>query len=113
MAGPRQTVRWSITAIASAFAIYLVLLARTDRSLDRGFRSVGEGATREEVVGLLGAPDEVRSGCRDLPTWMNRPVLESACAEEVEYRATLRPVFWTVGFDSNGRAIAKYRYVSR
>jgi hypothetical protein len=44
---------------------------------------------------------------------MNRPVLEATCAEELEYRAKLHGVFWTVGFDAQGRAIAKYRYVSR
>jgi hypothetical protein len=112
MASRRQVVRWSSVAIVAAFGAYVGFLALADRTLDRGFRRVPEGAAREQVIALLGPPHAVRTGCRDLPTWMNRPVT-AVCAEELEYSARLRAVFWTVGFDEQGRAIAKYRYVAR
>jgi hypothetical protein len=113
MKGRANAARWAIAAILAVFGMYLALSARADRTLDRGFRAVAEGASRAEVVALLGPPDATRSGCRDLPTWMNRPILDAACAEELEYRARLTAVYWTIGFDAQGRAIAKYRYVSR
>ncbi len=113
MAGRRTRVRWVLAAITAVLGAYVGYLAWGDRSLDLAFRSVAEGASREQVVSLLGAPDEVRPGCLDLPTWMNRPAVAAACAEEIEYRAKLKAVFWTIGFDAQGRAIAKYRYVSR
>jgi hypothetical protein len=113
MTARRKAARRVILCVAAVFAAYLAFLAYGDRKRDRGFRGLSEGATKEQVVAALGAPDDVRSGCRDLPTWMNRPIVGVPCAEELEYRAKLRPVFWTVGLDEQGRAIAKYRYVSR
>jgi hypothetical protein len=107
-----KVVRWSLAAIVAMFGACVAYWAVSDRGLDRGFRRVPEGATREQVIALLGAPHAVRRGCRDLPTWMNRPVA-GVCTDELEYRARLRAVLWTVGFDERGRAIAKYRYVSR
>jgi hypothetical protein len=111
MAGPRSLLRWTLAAIAVVLGSYVAYLARGDRGVDRAFRDVPEGATREDVVSRLGPPDVVREGCRDLPTWMNRPVAHTACAEELEFHASLRNVAWTVGFDEQGRAIAKYRYI--
>jgi hypothetical protein len=113
MAGRRRYVRWVLTATVIVLGAYVGYLALGDRSLDLGFRSVAEGASRQQVVSILGPPDEVRAGCRDLPTWMNRPTVAAACAEELEYRAKLKSTFWTIGFDGQGRAIAKYRYVAR
>jgi hypothetical protein len=111
MASRRRLVRWTLAATAVVLGGYVAYLARGDRSLDRAFREVSEGATRAEVVALLGPPDAVREGCRDLPTWMNRPVVDAVCAQELEFHATLRAVAWTVGFNEQGRAIAKYRYI--
>jgi hypothetical protein len=99
--------------VVAVFAAYLAFLAYADRKREGGFRNLPEGATKEQVISMLGPPDDVRAGCRDLPTWMNRPIVGAECAEELEYRARLRPDFWTVGLDEQGRAIAKYRYVSR
>ena len=113
MVGRRRRLRWALAAITAVLSAYVAYLAWGDRSLDLKFRSVAEGADREQVVALLGPPDEVRPACLDLPTWMNRPAVAAACAEELEYRAKLKSVFWTIGFDAQGRAIAKYRYVSR
>jgi hypothetical protein len=81
-------------------------------SIERKFGLVAEGMSREEVVRLMGAPDNVRSGCRDAPTWLERPVPDKVCSEELRYNALLLPEFWTIGFDATGRAIAKYGYVS-
>jgi hypothetical protein len=108
-----KVAQWAMAAILAAFGGYLAVSAYDDRSLGRNFRAVPEGASRDEVIALMGAPDRVRAGCRDLPTWMNRPSASTVCAEELEYDAKLKPAFWTVGFDEEGRAIAKYAYVSR
>jgi hypothetical protein len=103
----------TLVTTAVALAGYIALLAYQDRRLDARFRDVAEGATKDEVVALLGMPDARREGCRDLPTWMNKPVFDVTCAEEIEFHAGLRSELWTVGFDARGRAIAKYRYLSR
>jgi hypothetical protein len=112
MTGRRKLLRWALVVIVAVFGAYVVALTIGDRRLDSGFRSVPERASKDQVIALLGPPHAVRSSCRDLPTWMNRPVA-GVCAEELEYRARLRAVLWTVGFDEQGRAIAKYRYVAR
>jgi hypothetical protein len=98
--------------ICAVAAIGLVFYAAwRDSEIAGNFRLVSEGMSREEVVGLMGTPDVSRVACRDAPTWMDRRVAES-CSEELQYDAKLAPTFWTVGFDSAGRAIAKYAYVS-
>jgi hypothetical protein len=102
-----------IAGIFAVFGAYLAWSAYGDRSLDRRFRALSEGATTAEVISSLGEPDAVRSGCLDAPTWLNRPVLDAQCAQEFRYEARLRPAFWTVGFDERGRAIAKYAYLAR
>jgi hypothetical protein len=111
--GTTRAKVFAIAALLAALAAYLGYATLRDRSLERGFRAVTEGASREDVLARLGSPDARRAGCRDAPTWLNRPIPEAACAEELEYHARLSSVQWTVGFDERGRAIAKYRYLTR
>lgn len=101
-----------LVAVVAVLGAYVAYLAQADRSFEAQFRGVAEGATRAQVIARLGTPDAVRESCRDLPTWMNRPVL-ATCAEELEFHAGLKGVFWTIGFDADGKAISKYRYVAR
>jgi hypothetical protein len=109
---PRNVKQWAIAGIFAVFGSYLAWSALSDRRLDRRFRALSEGATTAEVISSMGEPDSVGPGCRDAPTWLNRPVLGAMCSQEFRYEAKLRPGFWTVGFDEQGRAIAKYAYVS-
>jgi hypothetical protein len=104
---------FAIAALLAAFAAYFAYCTVRDRTLERSFRALEQGASREDVLALLGTPDLRRAGCRDAPTWLNRPSPDAACAEELEYHAKLSSVQWTVGFDEAGRAIAKYRYLTR
>jgi len=110
MGSKTRVKQWLLVTLLAAFGTYLAWSALRDRGLDRGFRALAEGASRDDVLALLGTPDARRPGCRDAPTWLNRPAVGAACAEEFEYRATLSTVLWTVGFDERGRAVAKYRY---
>lgn len=96
----------ALAAIA-AYVGYLLF----DDSLNRGFDAVTAGMTESAVVEILGPPDERRQGCRDAPTWEGTPVT-GECAVELVYHAHFGPVFWTVGFDRNAQAVAKYAYVS-
>jgi hypothetical protein len=102
-----------------AIGLSIVLLAAcgiyiTQRNvtLSRGFTSVTQGSTREQVISLMGEPNIKLEGCQDAVTWLERPVVGKKCSSQYRYDAKLLPKYWTVGFDEKGRAIAKYEYVS-
>ena len=91
---------------------YVVSVVQVNASLEKTFNSISEGMTKDQVIGAMGKPDLVREGCRDGPVWLDRPVPNKTCMSEFQYDARLLPKFWTVGFDAENRAIAKYPYVS-
>jgi hypothetical protein len=108
----RRIVAVVLAGVGVAAAAYVATGLVHNSTLATAFERVSPGQKREEVLGMLGAPDESRSKCRDSPSWMGRAVATSTCAEEVQYEATFLPKFWTVGFDKEGRVIAKYEYSS-
>jgi hypothetical protein len=95
-----------------AATAYVALVLVHNSTLAAAFERVSLGQMREEVLAMLGTPDEIRPKCRDSPSWMGRAVASSSCDEEVQYEAMFLPKFWTVGFDREGRVIAKYEYSS-
>ncbi len=106
--------RVALVLLACAVAAVVALggyLLYDDSAHNSRFDAVTAGMTESDVVRILGRPDERRQGCRDAPSWEGAPVA-GACAVQLVYYAHLGPVFWTVGFDRNGKAIAKYAYVS-
>ena len=98
--------------IAAAAVAYADRVPRTNGAMRRGFGRIAEGMTRDEVSALMGTPDSQSTECRDSPTWLDRPVVGKTCALEYRYDAWFGPIFWTIGFDDSGTAMAKYAYVS-
>ncbi len=90
---------------------YFAVAWRHNEALSSNFQSIAPGTGMDVVLSALGPPDAIRQGCRDKPTWLDQPVTE-ACAVELQYDARLLPKFWTVGFNEQDRAIAKYEYTS-
>ncbi len=76
------------------------------------FSKIEIGMSEGDVIKRLGRPNLHREGCRDAPSWLGAPVSASKCSFEVQYDAQFEPQFWTVGFDEQGRVIAKYEYSS-
>ena len=77
------------------------------------FETVYQGMTTAQVLDLMGAPEIERKGCRDGQwSWKGEPVPGKTCATEFQYAAPVMFGFWTIGFDSEDIAIAKYAYIS-
>jgi hypothetical protein len=79
-----------------------------DRSLVKGFDKIADGATRQDVVRLMGKPKKVGK-CGEFFA----PVPQSeikVCASEYLYAATFAPYtpqYYIVRFDSGGHVISK------
>lgn len=81
-------------------------------ALEQGFDSVTPGELRRDIIRRLGKPSSVDTSCQDEVTWLDQQVDKSKCIQEIRYDAILLPKYWTIGFDKNKRAVAKYNYVS-
>jgi len=101
-----------IIAAVVLLVAYVAYAAHRNSSLSANFESRQPGASREQVLSVMGKPTLERTGCRDTATWLGQPVTGKSCAIELQYDARLLPKFWTIGFDQKGIAIAKYEYVS-
>ena len=79
-----------------------------DNRLTRGFDKITDGATRQDVVRLMGTPKKVEK-CGDFLA----PVPQSEinlCASEYLYAATFAPYtpqYYIVRFDGSGQVISK------
>jgi hypothetical protein len=96
-------------AVLAAFGAYV---ARRNAAMGSGFDQIKKGELAERVLQRLGEPSSERGGCQDALTWLDQPVTGEVCVKELRYEALILPKYWTVGFDANDRAIAKYEYVS-
>lgn len=72
------------------------------------FERLQRGTSKADVVRAFGTPREVTK-CSDSPTWDDTPLQEpsASCVEEYHYYSRLQIGEWTVGFDANGKAVAK------
>jgi hypothetical protein len=108
----RNSIWLLITAAVVLLVAYGAYAAHRNSSLSANFKSVQPGASRKQVLSMMGKPTFERNGCRDAATWLGQPLVGKTCATELQYDARFIPKFWTIGFDEKGFAIAKYEYVS-
>jgi hypothetical protein len=108
----RPIVRIALLVVLAAIGGYVLFVVWKNDSLGKKFETVSEGASKAQVLALMGSPDLVRMECRDAPRWLDRAVVGKTCASELQYNAKHLPKFWTIGFDAADVAIAKYEYVS-
>lgn len=87
-------------------------VGRQNSLLESGFQAVTPGMSRNEVISLMGKPATETAGCHEGLTWMGQTVTGGPCGVEFRYDAHIKPVYWTVSFDRENRAMAKYEYVS-
>jgi hypothetical protein len=93
-------------------AVAIAYVVRRNTVLQTGFDQVTKGESRADVVRRMGSPSSERDGCQDAATWLGEPAATAVCKKELRYEAIVLPKYWTVGFDAEDRAIAKYEYVS-
>jgi hypothetical protein len=103
---------WAGALVVILLGSYFAVALQHNASLGKSFNAIEQGATREQTLELMGRPSLERNSCRDAPTWLGQPVQSAQCVAEYQYDARLVPEFWTIGFDANGKAVAKYDYVS-
>lgn len=91
-----------------AFAFIGIWMVAEDREQARSFDVIETGMTRAEIESVMGTPDAEAQGC----PWLGGAIQATGCAVELQYKQNFGPVFFSVGFDEAGLAIAKYPYVS-
>lgn len=108
-----STVLQSIVIAIGLLAVgTVVYIAAANHSTSSTFKSVTAGMTKAEVISLMGAPGAENAKCQNHPMWLDKPINDHACVSELQYDARMSPEFWTIGFDAQGHAIAKYHFVS-
>lgn len=105
--------------IAAVLLIPVVLVGfgfAIDQNLERDFVKINRGATEAFVVAALGKPERI-TGPPDHMAWGSDPVSRNngECVKELWYRpiVNLFDEAYTVGFDSNGKVVSKYHYISQ
>jgi len=104
----KQLAVWLILVLALAPFIFVGWAVWRDNRLAKGFDKVEDGATRQDVVRLMGKPKKVEKCGHFFGPIPQSEV--SVCADEYFYAATFAP--WTpqyfiVRFDGGGRVISK------
>ena len=114
---------WTVTTIVVLCAIAAVCVWRyyemparaVIERYDLGFAAIVRGMTSEDVTTAMGQPHAVRQGESVILTsmaWNNNGYGQgNPCDFEYVYRAktVLLRVDWIIGFDKDGKVIAKYR----
>ena len=84
-----------------------------DRRAGHAFEQVQMGATRQQVVALLGNPSVVRT-CGENLWWGGdgdyRGKNDGRCVTEVRYEYFLSA--WAIGYSRDERVVSKYHYFS-
>jgi len=99
-----------VVLLLVAIPVVHILQQKSD---SQAFDAIKQGDSKEEVVAVLGQPDEVRS-CPDTLYWggdhKRLGPNNGQCVEEYYYSSM--PGGWSVGFGNAGQAVHKYAYVS-
>jgi hypothetical protein len=106
------TLTTPIVMVVAAVIAFLVSSAHVSR-VDQRFQAIAPNATKAEVVGLLGVPDQVR-GCGENLWWGDDTKYQGPndgrCLTEERYEFFLTA--FGVGYSAEGKVVSKYRYVS-
>ena len=101
----------SIFAAALVLVLAIIVLIlwanHNNRLLRRHFDQVANGMTKEQVLTLMGVPDSIGK-CGELGSG----VVPRGCDREYFYKPLLDIGTLAVFFDSKGRVVGKYDYVS-
>jgi hypothetical protein len=109
----RRIIVWTavVVALAALPAIRGYRLVR----LERGYSQIAVGTSRSAVVAALGRFGQ--SGPCEGGLWWDEQLVRpnhGECVEQLAFPSPFLPGIerWTVGFDSAGRVVSKYHYVS-
>ncbi len=97
--------------IASAVAFWWFRSAKID-ARDQAFERATREDTKESILRSLGQPDRV-APCGSELSWNGAESFKNdgRCVESWSYKGGVL-IRYEVSFDTNGRVIAKYRFVS-
>ncbi len=111
----KRILKWTVVAAALAVSSYLGYGLWLGHSRASGYERVERGDPEERVIGLLGRPDRT-TGRPENVSWDEADIRTNAgeCVRECWYAdpITICGEEWTVGFDTRGRVVSKYHYVS-
>jgi hypothetical protein len=102
-----------LTAVVVALLVLFGWAIRRDNSLARGFDKIEVGSTQKEVVQLMGEPRKVLK-CGEFFGPIPKEQLDG-CIREYLYAsplAPLKPQYYIVRFDANGRVRSTAPYSS-
>jgi hypothetical protein len=124
MLAPTSTMRTVFTRIAllilllPCIAVVGALVAFLfsyiqDARAGRKFEEVQQGASRQQVIALLGQPTRIRA-CGENLWWGDdanyRGKNDGRCVTEERYEYFLSA--WGIGYSTDGQVVSKYHYVS-
>ena len=107
----------TLAAVVLIPAVILGFGCAGDRLLEHRYDSIARGETEAQVLSVMGEPPKI-SGAPENVAWdLDATVRRNdvGCVKEFWYR----PIFnivdeeYTVGFDSAGRVVSKYHYISQ
>jgi hypothetical protein len=99
----RLVVSFLLIVVLTPF-IFLGWALCRDNSLASGFEKIGDGATRQDVVRLMGKPKKVEK-CGEFFGPIPKSEMEG-CVTEYLYAAPVAQ-YYVVRFDKNGHVISK------
>jgi hypothetical protein len=88
------------------------MLLWRDSRYQSAYNDIARGMPKSLVLKKFGRPQEARPCV--LKSWDGEPLngTTSQCIDEIWYYSQLSPEQWVIGFDKDGRAVAKYHMVS-
>jgi hypothetical protein len=118
-AKPERLHRVSWLVVIPGFAAlmaFAVIPGIRLKQRDAAFRDIRQNDTKQRVVELMGAGDASAEGLPELERYWGDEANPRVTRDNIKSALTWRlrfltgAVTWQVGFDDQGRAIAKHRY---
>ena len=103
---PKRVILILSLSISTVAFIYLLGGHFYDVRLERHFDRIASGMSEEQILSVMGNPDSIGK-CGELGG------VPDGCYREYLYKPMLPTIStWAVFFDSQGRAVGKYKYQS-
>src|ERR1700687_1614825 len=104
----------AIALLVLLIGIFFVFhLIGQQKRYERAYEWLNPGSDRVQVLMQFGQPTRIGK-CDLTPAWGATPVSKDAagCVDQFWYLSWVSPEEWVIGFDSHGKAVTKYYFVS-
>ena len=107
----------TIVAVVLTPILLLGFGCASDKLLEYHYDQVAAGDDEAHVISLMGQPRKILGAPQNIAWELDATVRPNpgTCVKEFDYRPIINIVDeeYTVGFDSAGKAVSKYHYISQ